>query len=113
MPCARSQTAARPTHIYPEGAAVLNWRLYLPESWTEDEQRRGEAGIPQEVKCQKKWELALEMISGAHGYSASIKSMGFTNKWAGTRITFIPKKFWLIISRSLFLERRTFRHLKH
>ena len=41
---------------------MLNWRLYLPESWTDDPQRRAEAGIPKEVKFQKKWELALAMI---------------------------------------------------
>ncbi len=37
-------------------------RLYLPESWSDDPQRRKEAGIPEEVKFRKKWELALEMI---------------------------------------------------
>jgi SRSO17 transposase len=52
-----------------EGAAVLNWQLYLPESWVDDEQRRAEAGIPEEVKFQKKWELALEMIDQARGWN--------------------------------------------
>jgi SRSO17 transposase len=48
---------------------VLNWRLYLPESWTEDAQRRAEAGIPEDVKFQKKWELALEMIDQAREWN--------------------------------------------
>ena len=51
-----------------EGDAVLSWRLYLPESWTNDPERRAEAGIPEEVKFRKKWELALEMIDEARGW---------------------------------------------
>lgn len=38
------------------------YRLYLPEAWAKDRRRCGEAGIPQEVKFQKKWEIALEEI---------------------------------------------------
>jgi len=59
---ANCQVAVSLYEVCTEGAAVLNWRLYLPESWTEDAQRRAEAGIPKEVTFQKKWELALEMI---------------------------------------------------
>ena len=59
---ANCQVAVSLHEVCTEGAAVLNWRLYLPESWTEDAQRRAEAGIPEDVKFQKKWELALEMI---------------------------------------------------
>jgi SRSO17 transposase len=59
---ANCQVAVSMHEVCTEGAAVLNWRLYLPESWTEDAQRRAEAGIPEDVKFKKKWELALEMI---------------------------------------------------
>ena len=38
------------------------YRLYLPEAWAKDRRRCGEAGIPKEVKFQKKWEIALEEI---------------------------------------------------
>jgi SRSO17 transposase len=66
---ANCQVAVSLHEVCSEGAAVLNWRLYLPESWTDDKQRRAEAGIPEAVKFQKKWELALEMIDQARGWN--------------------------------------------
>src|ERR1700689_49875 len=59
---ANCQVAVSLHEVCTEGAAVLSWRLYLPESWANDPQRRAEAGIPEEVRFRKKWELALEMI---------------------------------------------------
>jgi len=51
-----------------EESVILGWRLYLPESWTENPQRRAEAGIPEEVKFRTKWQLALELIDEARGW---------------------------------------------
>jgi SRSO17 transposase len=47
------------------GHTLIDRRLYLPEEWTEDADRREEAGVPQGVIFRKKPELALEMIQGA------------------------------------------------
>jgi SRSO17 transposase len=65
---ANCQVAVSLHEVCTEGAAVLNWRLYLPESWSENPRRRAEAGIPEEVKFRKKWELALEMIDQVRGW---------------------------------------------
>jgi SRSO17 transposase len=65
---ANCQVAVSLHEVCTDGAAVLNWRLYLPESWSEDPQRRAEAGIPEEVQFRKKWELALEMIDQVRGW---------------------------------------------
>src|SRR6202048_1193425 len=62
---ANCQVAVSLHEVCTEGAAVLNWRLYLPESWATDPQRRAEVSIPEEVTLRKKWELALEMIDQA------------------------------------------------
>jgi SRSO17 transposase len=40
----------------------LDWRLFMPEEWDDDEERRREAHVPEEIRHLPKWELALEMI---------------------------------------------------
>src|SRR5215204_7339768 len=65
---ANCQVATSLHEVCTEGAAVLNWRLYLPESWANEPQRLADAGVPKEVKFRKKWELALEMIDQARGW---------------------------------------------
>jgi SRSO17 transposase len=40
------------------------YRLYLPENWANDRQRRRAAGVPREVCFQPKWQLALQQIDG-------------------------------------------------
>ena len=56
------QIAVSVHHVGEEGNAPLGWRLYLPESWANDEQRRLDAGIPADVVFRPKWELALDII---------------------------------------------------
>ncbi len=56
------QIAVSVHHVGEQGNVPLGWRLYLPESWANDAQRRREAGIPEEIVFRKKWELALEII---------------------------------------------------
>src|SRR6476620_10291698 len=38
------------------------WRLYLPESWAQDAERRERAGVPSDLGFLRKWEIALEEI---------------------------------------------------
>ena len=56
------QVAVSLHHVGEQGSTVLGWRLYLPESWTKDDKRREEAGIPEEVVFKTKWQLSLDMI---------------------------------------------------
>lgn len=47
------------------GQAFIDRELYLPEEWAEDEQRREQAGVPEEVRMRTKPELAKEMLGRA------------------------------------------------
>ncbi|MCA1701256.1 MAG: IS701 family transposase [Actinobacteria bacterium] len=40
----------------------LDWRLFLPEQWDADDERRARAKIPDDVRHRPKWQLALDML---------------------------------------------------
>jgi SRSO17 transposase len=44
---------------------ALDARLYLPEAWTGDRERLTNAGVPDTVDYQPKWEMALAMVRRA------------------------------------------------
>jgi SRSO17 transposase len=45
--------------------ACLGLRLYLPESWCSDAERRAAAKVPAEAAFQRKWQIALELLDAA------------------------------------------------
>lgn len=45
-----------------KGHTLVDRRLYLPEDWAKDRERRAEAHVPKEVKFRKGWQLAYEMV---------------------------------------------------
>jgi SRSO17 transposase len=49
------------------GWAFIDRALYLPEEWAEDEVRRRQAGVPQEITFATKGELAQAMLERAFG----------------------------------------------
>ena len=44
------------------GSCPLDWRLFLPEAWDEDGERRAKAHLPAGERHREKWRLALEML---------------------------------------------------
>ena len=53
--------------VTPQASCPIDWRLYLPEEW-DDDPRRARCRVPDEVRHQPKWKLALEMIDELVGW---------------------------------------------
>jgi SRSO17 transposase len=47
-----------------EASCPLDWRLFLPEEWDNDRERRAKTHLPTEERHRPKWRLALEMLDG-------------------------------------------------
>jgi SRSO17 transposase len=60
-----SQVGVFLTYFAPGGRTFLDRRLYLPQEWCEDEGRRREAQVPEEVSFKTKPELAVKMLEHA------------------------------------------------
>jgi len=57
--------------------ALIDFRLFLPESWTKDSARCDKAKIPEDQRSYKaKWELALEMVERARANGISFGWVG-------------------------------------
>ena len=54
------------------GSVPIDWRLYLPEGWSKDRQRRKKAGVPKEVKFLTKPKIALEQIRAAKAAGVAV-----------------------------------------
>jgi SRSO17 transposase len=51
------------TYASASGHAVVNRRLYLPEAWSGDPQRRARAGVPDHVAFRTKPQLMIDMLT--------------------------------------------------
>lgn len=47
-----------------EASCPLDWRLFLPEEWDDDSERRAKTHLPEWERHRPKWRLALEMLDG-------------------------------------------------
>jgi len=59
------QVAVSLNYATEQASFPMDWALYLPESWTDDPQRREKARIPKEMRFRRKWELALDLLDRA------------------------------------------------
>jgi SRSO17 transposase len=53
-----------------DGAAFIDRALYLPQEWTDDRERRTEAGVPEDIQFATKVALAQRML--AHAFDADV-----------------------------------------
>jgi SRSO17 transposase len=49
-------------YVSAKGHAPLHRRLYLPETWASDAERRTKCHVPQEVVFQEKWRIAQDLL---------------------------------------------------
>jgi SRSO17 transposase len=45
-----------------QASCPLDWRLFVPESWDDDVERRAACRVPGSVRHRPKWQLALDML---------------------------------------------------
>lgn len=48
-----------------QASLPVAYRLYLPEAWAQDAERRSKAGVPEDIGFQTKPEIALDQIRAA------------------------------------------------
>ena len=78
-------------YVSPLGRALVDQRLYLPESWTSDDARCAAAGVPEDQRrYRSKTELALELLQQAleRGHLRA----GSFNCWVEGRLESVPPK---------------------
>jgi SRSO17 transposase len=68
-------------YVAEEEHALLDFRLYLPQEWTRDEQRRQACHVPPEIRYQTRQEQCLEMLDAwrahvPHGWVTGDDELG-------------------------------------
>jgi SRSO17 transposase len=48
-----------------QASCPLDWRLFLPQSWDDDAERRAACHVPEQVHHRPKWQLVLDMLDEA------------------------------------------------
>jgi SRSO17 transposase len=51
-----------------QASCPIDWRLFLPESWDVDAERRRKAHVPADQRHRPKWQLALNMLDELAGW---------------------------------------------
>jgi SRSO17 transposase len=51
-----------------QASCPIDWRLFLPQSWDADPERRRAAHVPEAVRHRPKWQLVLDMLDELGGW---------------------------------------------
>ena len=72
-----------------QGSLPVAWQLYLPKEWTEDDERRRKAGVPEAMHFATKTEIALEQLRRLLAEGApkhvSLAALGSVGKVGGVK----------------------------
>lgn len=67
---------------------TLDHRVFLPESWDADADRRCEAGVPDDLRHQPKWKIALDMLERAQANGVRFAWLTFDEGY-GNNVRFL------------------------
>lgn len=59
------QKAVLLAYAAPQGFALVDRRLYLPEDWANDKERRAKCHVPNKVTFKTSWQLGLDLVDDA------------------------------------------------
>jgi SRSO17 transposase len=51
-----------------EASCPIDWRLFIPQEWDQDSERRAKCRVPEQERHRPKWELAIEMLDELAGW---------------------------------------------
>ena len=51
-----------------QASCPIDWRLFLPQSWDADAERRAACHVPAQVRHRPNWQLALDMVDELGGW---------------------------------------------
>ena len=93
------------TYCSRRGSTFLDRRLYLPEEWCQDWERRRKARVPDEVDFRTKPQLAVEMLEHAWAQGVPMKWVTGDNVYGDDSrlrdaVTSAGKKYVLAVSAS-------------
>ena len=82
------QVAVFMAYVSRKEHALVDTRLYLPQEWTQDKNRRKEAGVPKDVKFRTRHQLVLQMLDESgkvlpHSWVAGDDEMGRPSGFRG------------------------------
>jgi DDE superfamily endonuclease len=49
-----------------QASCPLDWRLFVPESWDDDPDRRAACHLPERVRHRPEWQLGLDLVPTTH-----------------------------------------------
>ena len=60
---------------------LLDKRLYLPEKWISDKEKREKCGVPEDIEFQTKAQLGLELIHKAQEHGIPFAWIGMDSHY--------------------------------
>src|SRR6266536_694854 len=69
-----------------QASCPIDWRLFLPEEWDHDTERRRKAHVPADQRHRPKWQLALELLDELAAWDLVAPVVGATGERAATTV---------------------------